>query len=170
MCEPSVLIVEDDAGAIEAFEPMLKAHGYKVRVACDGVTALLEIERSLPEAILLDLHLPNMNGVEFLRRLRTIPPQADIPAAVITGDYLIDDQTVRDIEALSAKIFFKPLWEEDLLKIIGELICGHLLHHRAMKSADPLVRRRCLTRTFQSVATTRRPVDRCRARPKRRRD
>lgn len=122
MCKASVLIVEDDEGTLETFESILDAHGYSVRVARDATAGLLEIEVSEPAAILVDLHLPKMSGVEFLRRLRSDPDQIHIPAAVITGDYLIDDQTMGDIQALDARIFFKPLWEEDLVNIMGALI------------------------------------------------
>jgi DNA-binding response OmpR family regulator len=124
MRKQSVLIVDDDPGAVEAFEPMLTAHGYHVTTAGDAALALEHIGRSTPDAMLVDLHLRNTNGVEFLRRIRTTS-RAEIPAAVITGDYLIDDQTVRDLEILNARIFFKPLWEEDLVKIVGELMCAH---------------------------------------------
>lgn len=78
-----------------------------------------EIERSLPAAILLDLHLPKIDGLEFLRRLRA---HADIPTAVITGDYLVDDHIVDDLDTLGIRIFFKPLWEEDLIQIVGMLV------------------------------------------------
>jgi CheY-like chemotaxis protein len=122
MRKQSVLIVDDDAGAVQAFEPMLTAHGYHVATAGDAVVAFEQIERSVPDVMLVDLHLPNINGVEFLRRIRTIASRGEIPAAVITGDYLIDDQIVRDLETLNARIFFKPLWEEDLIKLVAELI------------------------------------------------
>lgn len=121
MCNESVLIVEDDEGTVETFESILDAHGYCVRVARDATAGLLEIELSEPAAILVDLHLPKMSGVEFLRRLRSDPDRIQIPAAVITGDYLIDDQTITDIQALDARIVFKPLWEEDLVKIMDAL-------------------------------------------------
>ena len=121
MRKRSVLIVDDDAGAVEAFEPMLTAHGYQVPIASNAAGAIEHIERSTLDVMLVDLHLPNMNAVELLRRIRTIPSRAEIPAAVMTGDYLIDDQTVRDLEMLNARILFKPLWEEDLVRIVGEL-------------------------------------------------
>ena len=124
MCRESVLIVEDDEGALDAFESILDEQGYSVRVARDATAGLLEVELREPAAVLVDLHLPKMSGVEFLRRIRSDPDKTHIPVAVITGDYLIDDHTIGEIRALHARVFFKPLWEEDLVKIIGALIGG----------------------------------------------
>jgi DNA-binding response OmpR family regulator len=117
----SVLIVENDIGAREAFEPMLRAHGYDVRVAVDGLSGVAAIRTRVPDALLLDLHLQDTNGVEFLRRCRNEFP-ATIKSAIITGDYLLDDSVIRELERLDARIFFKPLWEEDLVRIVRLLI------------------------------------------------
>jgi DNA-binding response OmpR family regulator len=117
----SVLIIDDDIGAREAFEPMLRAYGYDVRVAVDGRSGVAEMRSRLPDVLLLDLHLQDTNGVEFLRRCRGEFPTA-IKSAIITGDYLLDESVIRDIEHLDARIFFKPLWEEDLVRIVRTLI------------------------------------------------
>ena len=117
----SVLIIDDDIGAREAFEPMLRAYGYDVRVAVDGQSGVAEMRSRLPDVLLLDLHLQDTNGVEFLRRCRGEFPMA-IKSAIITGDYLLDESVIRDIEHLNARIFFKPLWEEDLIRIVRTLI------------------------------------------------
>jgi DNA-binding NtrC family response regulator len=117
----SVLIIDDDIGAREAFEPMLRAYGYDVRVAVDGRSGVAEMRSRVPDVLLLDLHLQDTNGVEFLRRCRGEFPAA-IKSAIITGDYLLDESVIRDIENLDARIFFKPLWEEDLVRIVRTLI------------------------------------------------
>ena len=121
--EASILILEDDAGAAEAFEYMLKAEGYGVRVAADAQTAFAEVERAVPAAVVLDLHLPITDGLEVLRRLRTTR-HADIPVAVVTGDYSVAEQVTRELQELGAQLYFKPLWEEDLLRIVRDLLPG----------------------------------------------
>ena len=68
--EASILMVEDDPGAVESFEHMLKAEGYGVRVASDAQTAFIEVERSVPAAVILDLHLPITDGLEVSRAIR----------------------------------------------------------------------------------------------------
>lgn len=65
----------------------------------------------------MDLHLPTLDGLECLRRIRATPRLTRIPVTVITADYLIDDNVVAQIEALGGNLCFKPIWEEDLLRI-----------------------------------------------------
>lgn len=122
--DTSILIVEHDPGAVEAFEHMLKAEGYGVRVAPDAQSASVEIERAVPAAVLLDLHLPITDGLEFLRRLRATARHAHIPVAVVTGDYLVDERVTRELQVLGAQLYFKPLWEEDLIRIVRDLLPG----------------------------------------------
>ncbi len=120
--DTSVLIVEDDPGAVEAFEHILKAEGYGVRVAHDAQSAFVEVERAVPAAVVLDLPLPITDGLEVLRRLRATSRHAHIPVAVVTGDYLVDERVARELQVLGAQLYFKPLWEEDLIRIVGDLL------------------------------------------------
>ena len=122
--DASILIVEDDPGAVEAFEHMLKAEGYGVRVAPDAQSAFVEIERAVPAAVVLDLHLPITDGLELLRGLRATSRHAHIPVAVVTGDYLVDERVTCELQVLGAQLYFKPLWEEDLIRIVRDLLPG----------------------------------------------
>jgi DNA-binding response OmpR family regulator len=125
MDKPYILIVEDDAVAGETFQLMLAAEGHRARLAIDAEAGFTEIEQSTPSAIIVDLHLPTTDGLEFVRRLRSILDHADIPIAVITGDYLIDDHVAAELQILGARLFFKPLWGDDLCHIAERLINGH---------------------------------------------
>jgi CheY-like chemotaxis protein len=118
----SVLIVDDDREAIKAFHPMLQRHGYEARAAYDAQAALEEIERCRPDVILLDLHLPIIDGIEFLRGLKVVSRFAEIPVAMVTGDYLIDDELTAEVDRLGSRVHYKPLWEEDILQIVGSLL------------------------------------------------
>jgi len=118
----TILIVEDDAGAVETFEQILQENGYRVRVAPDAESGLQAVEHATPSAIILDLHLPMADGVEFLRQLRTTRPQARIPVALVTGDYFVEDSVAEDLHKLDVQVYFKPLWEEDLLKLVRDLL------------------------------------------------
>lgn len=118
----TILIVEDDPGAAEVFEQILKMAGYVVCVARDAESGLLEIQRTTPSAVLLDLHLPMADGVDFLRQLRADVRNVRVPIAVVTGDYFIDEDVGRELHALGARVHFKPLWEDDLLKLVIDLL------------------------------------------------
>lgn len=119
---PDVVIIEDDSVAAEIFELILNEHGYNTRRAADAEAGLLLLEHAAPAAILLDLQLPTISGLELLRRIRAMTALAHVPVAVITGDYLVDDEVVRQLVALGASIRFKPLWEEDLVRTVVDTL------------------------------------------------
>ena len=119
----TILIVEDDVESAGVFRSILEAHGYAVRAATDVEAALVEL-RQRPAAIVIDLHLPTTSGLELLRRIRS-GAFPDLPAAVVTGDYLVDEVVVRELEALGARLYFKPLWEDDLVRAVATLVSRH---------------------------------------------
>lgn len=76
---PTVLIVEDDDSTQDFITLALLEEGYEPVVAPDGVTALELIPIVQPALILLDLHMPQLDGVGFLHRYRQLPgPQAKV--------------------------------------------------------------------------------------------
>ena len=122
----AIVIVEDDEGTAEMFGRILSAAGYNVTTAADEEEGLNAIERVGPSAVLLDLHLKSADGRSLLRRLRASHHCADVPVAVVTGDYFIDEHVAHDLKDLGARVYFKPLWEEDLLPLVRNLVAGTL--------------------------------------------
>src|SRR5450631_4738026 len=88
-----ILIVDDDEGVTQTFARMLRLEGYQVRTAVSAETGLQEAEQSHPDAIILDLRMPLIDGMGFLRRLRATDEQRTTPVAIVTGDYFFDDAT-----------------------------------------------------------------------------
>jgi len=119
---PSILIVEDDVEAAGLFRQMLQTHRYGVRVAGDVEQALAALEVEVPAGLLVDLHLPGEDGLEFLKQLRATTRFRHLPAAMITGDYLMDESVAQDLKRLGVRLYFKPLWEEDLLAAVAALL------------------------------------------------
>jgi DNA-binding response OmpR family regulator len=118
----TVLIVDDDASVSRMFARMLRLEGYDVSVAQDAEAALVEVARTHPDAVLLDLRMPLLDGLGFLRRLREQESDRHTPVAIITGDYIIDGDLLHEIRALDAVLCFKPLWLEDLVTITERLL------------------------------------------------
>lgn len=85
----SVLIIDDDLTLREMYEDYLKANGFTVITAQDGEEGLDRAKESHPSAILLDLMMPKINGIEVLRRLKADATMKDIPVIVFTA--LIQD-------------------------------------------------------------------------------
>ncbi len=79
-----ILVVDDEASVVEVVSLYLKRDGYEVRVARDGAAALQEIEAELPALVVLDLMLPQVDGLEILRRLRT-DDEKDVPVIMLTA-------------------------------------------------------------------------------------
>jgi DNA-binding response OmpR family regulator len=117
-----VLIIDDDATALELFEQMLVEEGYVVRAVQTVEAGLAEAAMHPPDAVLLDLHLPLTDGLECLRRLRAAPLHLMMPVAILTGDYFLEDEVARELQALGARIHFKPVWDTDLRQIVEALV------------------------------------------------
>src|SRR5229473_8480259 len=110
-----ILIVDDDEGVTQTFARMLRLEGFQVRTAFSAETGLQEAAASHPDAIILDLRMPLVDGLGFLRRLRSRDDQRATPVAIVTGDYFLEDAVANELRELGAELRFKPLWLEDLV-------------------------------------------------------
>jgi DNA-binding response OmpR family regulator len=117
-----ILIVDDDEGVTTTFARMLRLEGFDVRTALNGEMGLREASRSQPDAIILDLRMPLVDGLRFLRRLRADDAQRDVPVAIVTGDYFLDDEVASELRKLGAEVKFKPLWLDDLVDLARNLL------------------------------------------------
>ena len=118
----TILIVDDDPNVTDTFARLLMLEGYDVHMALDAETGLRAVDASGPQAILLDLRMPRVDGVAFLRQLRARADQCETPVAIITGDYFLDDAVTDTLRELGASLFFKPLWFDDLVEITRGLL------------------------------------------------
>ena len=79
-----ILVVDDEASVVEVVSLYIKREGFDVRVARDGRSALTAIQEKLPALVVLDLMLPEVDGLEIMRRLRN-NPETDIPVIMLTA-------------------------------------------------------------------------------------
>ena len=125
-----ILIVDDDETILRTFAKALSLEGYDVRTAASPLVGLEEAEQSAPDAILLDLRMPFVNGFGFLYRLRALGAHRHTPVAIITGDSCIDDPALNELHDLNAEVLFKPIWLEEVLSVTRDLLAKR-------KPADP---------------------------------
>ena len=118
----SILIVDDDETVTKTFARMLELEGYTVRTALTAETGLREADEYHPDAIILDLRMPLVDGLGFLRSLRARAGQQDTPVAIVTGDYFLDDHVSAELRQLGAELKFKPMWLEDLVGLARTLL------------------------------------------------
>jgi DNA-binding response OmpR family regulator len=118
----SILIVDDDRSVADTFARMLQLEGFTVATALDPTVGLELAESIRPQAIILDMRMPMISGIQFLRQLRANPHLADVPVAIVTGDYFLSEALQTELTALHASLRFKPLWLEELVTLAKTLI------------------------------------------------
>ena len=128
-----VLIIDDDQAVTETFARMLRLEGHEVRTAHDAESGLRDAQERPPDAIIVDLRMPLINGLGFLYRLRADERHVNTPVAIVTGDYCLDDSISRELTDLGAQLHFKPLWLEDLVELAYSLLTSN-----RPKSSQPL--------------------------------
>ncbi|HET9597696.1 MAG TPA: response regulator [Anaeromyxobacteraceae bacterium] len=109
-------VVEDDPDFRELVRDVLERAGWSVDAAEDGFAALSQIRRVIPDLILLDLRIPNLDGAGVLSLLRSTEVGRRIPVLVMTGGG-VDDE-VRD---LASEVLVKPFARADLLRAVQRL-------------------------------------------------
>jgi two-component system chemotaxis response regulator CheY len=116
----TVLVIDDDWTIQQALRARLSAHGYLVALASDGPAGLRAAQAHCPQAILLDLRMPDMDGFEVLRRLRAMPELASVPVIFLTAN--IHDTVKEQARAAGASGFLtKPYEASAILELIGEV-------------------------------------------------
>jgi len=108
---PRVLIVEDEPSLLRALQINLRARGYEVATAAAGGEALAEAKRRTPDAVLLDLGLPDVDGTEVIRALRSWSPA---PVIVLSGRAGSGDK-IGALDAGADDYVTKPFDMEELL-------------------------------------------------------
>ncbi|RMF24441.1 MAG: response regulator, partial [Cyanobacteria bacterium J083] len=83
--EINIMIVDDKVENLHLLSKMLTQHQYKVRLATSAALALKSIAVSSPDLILLDINMPDMNGYELCRQLKSQPTTQDIPVIFISA-------------------------------------------------------------------------------------
>lgn len=112
----SVLIIDDDLGTRETVGRFLNLQGYSVSVAEDGAHGLREARVRLPNFVLLDYHLPDIDGLDCLRALRQQTPNAAI--VVFTADWDVESR-IQELSAFGATFLSKPSDLEDVGKALA---------------------------------------------------
>ncbi len=118
---PTVLVIEDYADTRELISLMLRQAGYHVIEAEDGVEGLLKASASYPDLVIMDLALPEMDGVETSRRIHQMPKLARTPIFVVSA--LLTREVEADARAAGCtELFAKPLEVKELIDRVRAVI------------------------------------------------
>ncbi len=116
---PTVLIVDDDAALRDGLTETLADLGHRAEQAADGAAALARVARGGIDAVLLDLRMPGLDGLEVLRRLRARPdaPAVAVLTAVPTAANTIEAMRLGAVDHLT-----KPIGRDDLAALLGRML------------------------------------------------
>jgi chemosensory pili system protein ChpA (sensor histidine kinase/response regulator) len=123
--DPAHVMVVDDSLTVRRLSGRLLARaGYEVSTAKDGQDALQQMQRTVPELVVLDLEMPRMDGFELVRELRSDPRTATVPIVVVSSR-LAEKHQRRAAEMGADAFFGKPYPEDELLACIAGLLHRH---------------------------------------------
>ena len=120
---PTVLIADDNADGRELLRDHLESWGFRVLEACDGQEALINAARYLPDAILLDVQMPCLDGFAVLRKLREDGRLSATPVLAVTA-CAWNGTRDRALEAGFIECFAKPVDYRALRDELEKLLCA----------------------------------------------
>src|SRR3972149_12156558 len=116
-----ILIVDDEPFNLDLLEQELGDQGYVIERAGDGAEALGKVPSFLPDVILLDYMMPNMNGLEVLARLRKDETHKGIPVILLTAKATQEDK-IRGLDAGADDYVVKPFDSFELMARVRAMI------------------------------------------------
>jgi chemosensory pili system protein ChpA (sensor histidine kinase/response regulator) len=118
-----VLVVDDSLSVRRAVATLLEDQGYEVTLARDGLEAAKAMESSRPDALLTDLEMPNMNGLELTAHVRSRPELSSLPVIMITSRSM--DKHRRQAMSMGVNVYLtKPYTDQELLQHVATAVTG----------------------------------------------
>ncbi len=132
----SILVVDDSEANRILLRKILEMAGFTVVEAANGREAIECFEQHSPQAVLMDIQMPVMNGLEATRRLRATDHGRGVPIIAITGNAFEDDQKEGLAIGMSAYLC-KPFRTEELLRVLGRCLDLRPVHEEPAISSPP---------------------------------
>jgi len=117
-----ILAIDDSPIMRQLLRQILSAGGYECITAGDGATGLKSCARNKPDLILLDVNLPDGNGIEFCRRLKTDPAARHIPVLLLTGEAHAVENRIDGFDAGAEDYVMKPFNVKELLSRVKGIL------------------------------------------------
>jgi two-component system chemotaxis response regulator CheY len=116
-----ILTVDDSISIRQIVSFTLKEAGYEVVEACDGVDALLKLENNTVNLVLTDLNMPNMDGIELIRNIRTSQQHKFTPIIMLTTESQ-NEKKMEGRKAGATGWIVKPFVPEQLIAVIKKVM------------------------------------------------
>ncbi len=117
----TIMVVDDEQEIVTVVRLMLERKGFNVRCAYSGQQVFADLEEQKPDLIILDVMMPEMDGLEVLRRLKTAPETSSIPVVMLTALDQHED-IVRGYETGADYYIPKPFTKDQLLDGINSIL------------------------------------------------
>ncbi len=117
-----ILVCDDNADIRELLTSVLEGEGHEVLCTGDGREVLAEVGRFAPDLILLDIRMPDFDGLEVLKALRLLG--RPLPPVVAVSAKTLDEDRRAAVEAGASAYLLKPFSMGDLLAVIGRVTGG----------------------------------------------
>ncbi len=121
MRKKKILIIDDDVNIIELTKVLLESHNYKVSVARDAIEGMKKAKKVKPHLIILDIMMPNINGINTCKSLKEDKKTKDIPVIILTVKWMAEDQR-KGLDAGACCYITKPFETEELLAKVEEIL------------------------------------------------
>ena len=116
-----ILVVEDEQAVARLLQINLERAGYEVELAGNGRSGLEAVAVQRPDAVVLDVIMPVMDGFEVLRQLKADPDTADIPVLLLTGKS--DEESIFEAWSEGVHCYLtKPFDPSDLVLLMGRML------------------------------------------------
>src|SRR5262245_22354623 len=117
-----LLLIDDDQAVSVTLARMLEFCGHEVVRIDSAEAGLKQAMANPPDALILDMKMPGMDGLEFMKHLRAAASLRTVPVGVITGDYFLGDAVLQELANLQATVRYKPIRMEDLAALTDQLL------------------------------------------------
>ena len=118
MTHPSVLLVDDDVGMVETLGDILATSRYQVATTDSGEAAVARVQADRFDAVLMDIKMPGLNGVQALRAIKFLAPE--IPVIMMTA-YTRDELIAEAQQTTGFPVLVKPLDLDRVLAILSQI-------------------------------------------------
>ncbi len=114
-----IVVVDDDAALVQLIQELLESEGYEVRVAGNGAEAYHHVRDPKCKAVLLDIHMPGINGPELLMLM--VADGVRVPVILMTSDPGYQEDEMKQFPNVQ-KLLHKPLYPEDVVVAVRRAV------------------------------------------------